>query len=456
MLGALSAAAFALLGAAPAHAAGLDISVEHRLRALSYKNVDLVPGSHQGASFLSQSTRLGFTFKDIPLGDAAGEPQTLDILLKIRALGVTGSTTTFSPPFDRAAAQYPSATYVPFLENAALAAHGLGGIPWDITIGRQSYTQGSGLLLDDEGAGLSGVSLRGALPWWDMKAEGFAFEADHPMQGSGALDLFGGTLEVPSEGSWQLNQLIERDKRDQTVAPNGCPSGGTTGCAVSGATRWFSSLHYHMHYGPIVFDGEGALERGAATPTGPNAAQNHITFKGNAEVVKAKWIQTFYHSKTTGRQVQGYARVSFARGSGDDAATPTTDESFFPSHGKRYDGLEREGFGQLFAATPYDAFAGRSTGTVSGLPAGSSGIISLGLGVTPPAWKGLVLDVDYYLYQADRGGSTAALGKELDLRLHHDIRDRFSISASAALFSGGALYGDASARRYMLEAVGRF
>lgn len=448
--------------AVSARAAGLDVTAEHRLRALSYTRTSLVPGSNDNVSFLSQSTRLGMVFKNIHLSDEGGETQTLDIAFKLRAIGVMGSTRPASPPFDAAAAQYPNTNYLPFFENAALVTHNLGGIPWDVTFGRQTYAQGSGLLLDDNGAGLTGVLVRGALPWWGLKAEGFLFQAMHPTQGNGTLDLLGGTLELPSEGTWQLNQLIERDRRDQLAAVNGCPAvagGLPAGCSVSQARRYITSLRYQIRTGPLVFDGEAAMQKGSATPTGPTAAPNHITYNGNAEVIKAKWRQTFYRSKDTGRSIEGIARMSFARGSGDDPATATTDEAFFPSNGRRYDGLEREGFGEFFAATPYDAFGGQSTATATGLARGLSGIIALGFGATPPAWRGLVLDLDYYLYQADRTiGSGRALGTETDFRLRHDIKDRLTLRLTAAFFSGGSALnpGKPSARRYLFEASGRF
>lgn len=450
-------------------AAGLDVTTEHRLRAVSYSRTTVLPGSSGQRSFLSQSTRLGLTIKNIDLGAARGETQTLDVVLKLRAVGVQGSTTPLAGPFDRAAANYPSTAYTPFFENAALVAHRLGGIPWTVTFGRQNFTLGSGLLLDDNGAGLAGVSARGSLPFWGLKAEGFIFQAQHQMQGSGlgtgSLDLAGWSLELPSEGTWQLHQLIERDRRTQNAAPSGCPvavvgppASTTYGCLVSRATRVITSLRYQLRYGPLVFDGEGAWQKGAATPTGAAAAGNHITYNGNAQVLKAKWRQKFYQSKETGKKIEGLARMSFARGSGDDPSTPTTDEAFFPSNGKRFDGLEREGFGEFFAATPYDAFGGQGLGTASGLPGGVSGIISLGFGATPPAWHGWVLDIDQYLYQADKAQSVRALGKELDIRIRHDIRDRFSLKLSAAFYSTGSALNTAkpSARRYLFEASGKF
>lgn len=384
----------------------------------------------------------------------------MDVGLVLHAIGVAGSTAAVTAPFDRAAAYYPSTDLTPFIENAYLRVHKLFGKPLDATFGRQTYRLGSGLLLDDDGAGLTGVTVRGELPWLGMQLEGFVFDTRDPNPNVAApnnsLGLFGASLSLPTDGVWSLNQLFERDQASQFVY--GCSftdaAGATQLCSVSKAVRSFTSARYTLNYGPMVFDGEAALEKGAATPTGLNPASNHITYNGNAEVVRAKWKQRLYK---TG---EGIARISVARGSGDKTDTPTTDEAFFPSHGHRYNGLERSGFGDFFGATPYDAWGGNySTTTVNGLRQGASGIMVVGAGYTPPAWNGAVLDVDYYLFQADRVTSgPRTLGSEWDVHLRYTVLDRFTLSAGAAFFSVGKASNPArgSAKKYFFEASGRF
>ncbi len=450
------------LAASPAGATNLDVTTEYRMRALSYKNLHL-GDPRNDHSFISQSARLGIALNNIPLTEQNGRSETLDIVLRLRALGVSGSTAPISAPFDRIADQYPSADFTPFFEHAYLRAHNLAGLPWEWRFGRQPLTVGSGLLLDDNGAGLLGVSLRGALPWWGLKAEAFAVQAQtrNTVFPPGNLDVYGLSVELPTEGTWQWNMMLERDRTPQLAATGGsaCPTQAVNGCRVSGARRFFSSVRYQLSYGPMVFDGEAALQKGAATPTGTNPLNHHVTYNGNAQIIRAKWRQVFFTSKSTGRTVRGIGRLVVARGSGDDPSTPTTDEAFFPSHGRRYDGLERDGIGEFFGATPYDAFGGQSTATVSGLPRGASGIWSAGLGFTPPAWRGIALDVDYFVYQADRNvGPHRTLGTETDFKVRYDIRDRFQLRLSAALFRSGAAINPTkpTARRYALEAIGRF
>ena len=113
-----------------------------------------------------------------------------------------------------------------------------------------------------------------------------------------------------------------------------------------------------------------------------------------------------------------------------------------------------------YGATPYDAFGGNySSSTRSGLPNGASGIIAVGAGYTPPAYHGVSLDVDYFLYQAERVSTgPRTLGSEWDFRLRYQIRDQFGLSAGLAAFKAGTLT-DAhkpSGRKLSFEASGRF
>ncbi|MBI4376548.1 MAG: hypothetical protein HY549_08870 [Elusimicrobia bacterium] len=443
-----------------AFAANLDVSASYRMRALSYHNLNLNPLARNNHAFLANDARLGIAVRRIGLEKlGAGSDTTMDVGLLLHAVGVAGSSSTLeSQPFDRIARHYPSSDLTPFIENAYLRVNRPWSYPVRGTFGRQNYRLASGLLLDDDGAGLTGIVLSGELPWWGLRAEGFVFsDRDARFSAPNALELFGLTVDLPTEGTWQLSQLFERDRALQPVF--GCSyvlPGETTRreCLVSKIVKSFSSLRYQIHYGPMVFDGEAALQRGSAVPTGPSPAPNHITYQGDAQVIRAKWKQRLYK---TG---EGIARLSLARGSGDDPATATRDEAFFPARGHRFQGLERNGFGEFFAATPYDAFGGNySTSSASGLRDGASGIIVVGGGYTPPAYKGFVFDIDYFLFQAERiRQGSRTLGMEWDFRIRYALQDQFTISATAALFKAGTASNPTrgSSKKYALEVSGRF
>lgn len=440
----LGAGLAAALLASPAFgAARLDVSTGYRLRALSYKNTHISDPA-QDKSFMTQNARLGFAVRDIELTGGAGpEPVTMDLALSLRAVGVAGSTGPVLPPFDAAARRYPNAEFLPFIENAYIKAHGLFGYPMDITFGQQPYTLGGGLLLSDDGAGLTGVSARGSLPWWDMKLDGFVFQPRNNQDSANSLTVYGTSLEIPSEGTWQFNQMFERERREMFVA------GHQAGFAV----RSFSSARYLINFGPLFFDGEAALQKGSASPSGPTPFDSKIVYSGNAQVLRAKWKQSFFKGE------EGIARITAARGSGDSGGTTNKDEAFFPSFGHRYDGLERSGFGDFFQATPYDAFGGQSTATASGLPQQASGIISVGLGFTPPSYRGITFDLDIWHFQADRNvGPHRTLGSEWDIRARYGFRERLTMSLSMAHFTAGPALTStkAASSRAMLEFSGRF
>jgi hypothetical protein len=461
-----TALALALLATAPiVRAASLDVTAAYKMKAVSYSNLNYNTRDKNNHSFITNDARLGIAVRKIPLETRGGEDVTMDLGIVLHAIGASGSTVAVSAPFDRIAAYYPSSDLTPFIENAYVRVHRLWGLPWETTFGRQNYKLGGGLLLDDDGAGFTGASARAELPWWNMKLEGFIFNDRNPLSSpANSLDLAGASLDVPGEGVWQLNQLFERDRSQQTVY--GCDFAGNlqqNGCLISKAVRSFTSARYQISYGPMVFDGEAAIEKGYATPTAGRdpatgalqaPAGNHITYNGNAQVVRMKWKQALWK---TG---EGIARVSFARGSGDNPGTGTTDEAFFPSRGHRHAGLERVGFGELFAATPYDGFGGNySTTTKSGLRNGASGLMVIGAGYTPPAYKSITIDVDFFLYQAERiSNGSRTLGTEWDVRVRYPIRDQLALAAGVAYFRAGKFTdpGRSVARKYSFEVSGRF
>ncbi len=455
----------AAVAASRAHAVSLDVTAGYDMKAVSYSNLALGQnsGGTSNASLLENNARFGLAVKNLALTEVGGQDETMDVGILFHAIGVAGSSSTIAAPFDRAAAVYPSTNFTPFLENAYIRVNHLWGLPMSATFGRQSYKLGSGLLLDDEGAGLTGATVRAELPWDQMKAEAFAF-VDKDPNATGAsnnLMLYGGSLGIPTDGLWQVNELVEDEQGDAVAY--GCQGDASRGygCNISKAIRSFTSLRYAISYGDIFFDGEAALEKGTATPDGPTPVGNHITYDGNAEVIRAKWKQPLYH--TAG---EGIAFISLARGSGDRAGSPTTDGAFYPTHGGQYDGLERTGFGDFYAATPYSALGGNyatsgSSVTRSGLPYGDSGITTVGLGYAFPSFRGVVLDFAYYLYMADQVQSSAlsrTLGNEGDAHLRYQIRDALTLSAGMAYFRAGAATDPSLsvAHKYTLEFKGRF
>jgi len=455
--------------AAPSRAANLDLTAQYKFDSIAYDNLALTTHGSNNHSFMADDARLGFAVDQIDLGSLGGGQQSMDVKVLLHALGAPGLN-TMPTPFSRVAANYPNTDFTPFLENAFIRIHDLLGTSMIATIGRRSFKLGSGLLLDDDGAGLTGATLLIPLPWWTMKTELFVFKTDafsassapaggyFSPAGGNSLDLFGLTLAFPTDGLWQLNELVEHDPGAETVP--GCVAGsggGPASCTISHALRSFTSLRYTINVGPMFFDGEGAIEKGYGYGAVDDAGNSlgRVAYNGNAEVLRAKWKQPLYHVG------EGIARITVAHGSGYNPGGSTTDTAFFPSHGHQFDGLDRQGFGEFFGATPYSAFGGtyRPGGSPSGLPANASGIDVVGAGYTPPAYHGIALDLDYYFFQADRViNTTGTLGNEWDIGLRYDLNNTLDASITYALFKIGPAInpGGGTARKVDLEVSGRF
>src|SRR5579885_1793353 len=120
------------LSASAAHGASLDVTAGYKMKALEYKNLNLdqtTQFSRNDRSFMENDARLGIAVRKIALETRGGEESTMDVALTLHALGVSGSSTSLTAPFDRAAAYYPSTNLTPFIENAYLRVHRLFGKP---------------------------------------------------------------------------------------------------------------------------------------------------------------------------------------------------------------------------------------------------------------------------------------------------------------------------------------
>ncbi len=462
-------AALAVFNSRAVLASNLNINGALKMDDYSYSDLNLNSASPNNRDFLETNAQLGIAIDGVSLKQLE-EPKldntTMDAVLKLHAIGVTnsgietGSTASGvlgSQPFKQISENYPAVDYSPFVENAYVDIKDPYGVPLKMTIGRQSFKLGSGMILDDDGAGFDGARVQATLPWWEIKTQAFAFvthDAHYAVPDNLGLYGFGADLPVQKKkGDLQLNELVEKDNPAAPVPVEGCINPGPS-CATTKSFKSFTDLEYDIDWGHLSFNGEAALERGEGSGVAPTPA--HITYQGDAEMLDFKWTQPLYHLKEP-----GIARIIISRGSGDRGGSGGIDGAFFPSHGHQFNGLARDGYGNFFGATPYSAFGGNySSGTTSGLAAGTSGIDTVGVGITPPAWHGLVLDAGYYLFQADQVLSgSRTLGTEWDADIHYDIRQHLTLEASMGLFKAGTASettGSGSANVYSFLAVGRF
>lgn len=360
-------------------ASSLTVETDYRLRGIAFGNNDFdVSSSTDARSYYSQRVQvtLGGTFSP-----------GVRIVTKITALGVVGSTSTlFTTP-------YPNTTMTPYVENAYVVLTNVNDLPVDIIAGKQPLTYGDGLIIADNGIGFNAFRLTGHVPWpmkWDIElmtaklTDNFRPDSD--------TDLYGGVASVDwKKHHWEAGYFRYINDSGYVYTPLG---------RASDITKEVFKQFYDFRVGRrddlSLYQFEIVKQSGYIT--GSN--NTNITLDGMGYTIRGE----LYGKNTKLGNVT--ARTFLAIASGNDPQNTGTDTAFTPDLTRRYDGLERAGSGQLFAATPTDAFYT--------LPAAYSGINTLSLGAEFSPIYAWFFSVDYFLYSASVGprGAPVASGFE--------------------------------------------
>jgi hypothetical protein len=468
----------------PAKAATLDIGTDYRLRWVSLSRADYGLTDGQNYSYFSQRAQMHLGGRFSP---------NIELMTQFQALGVEGSSNSLTNPATNPAGnRYPNSNFQPWLQSAYLKATHIHDTPIDLTIGRQPITLGDGFILSDDDLGFTGVRAQSDLPMWGLRGDAFAFKVDNSLQASNGANIYGVEVTKPMHAvRYQVSFVNQQDTsgalyirpsenasqfnpKYQALFPSGAPPiNSQFNFNASNITRQFYDARME---GRLLEGGfykiEGALQSGHVSrdpslATSTAAALGYspsVNLSGYGFLVSGGLFTRF--SKYGPIEIHG----TFGMASGDSGGSD--DSSFHPEFAHRFDGLERSGFGEFYGATLYDAQPSfsynslASTPSVSGLPAGYSGLRVIGAGVTTHPTDLLSIGVDYYVYSAEEtpsptnfglGSSDSSLGTELDIGAGFAYTSYLTFRGSFALFSPGAAYPNKSnATRILIEAIGRF
>jgi hypothetical protein len=376
-------------------AASLNIDTDYRFRGVSYDNTDFdKKSSSDSAAYYDQRLRLSITGKPTP---------DIEIGARITAIGVAGSTSTLYP------VPYPSTDFTPFIENAYVRLNNIAELPIDIVAGRQPMEYGDGLIVSDNGTGFTGIRLLGHTEWYvPLQAELFTVKIKENFRPGTDMDLVGGVGTVQwKRHTWEVGYF---DVRDFSGAPY---TRGTTAYPTKAIVQQFYDLRVGRKEAISSYQFEIAQEKGYVTRAPDNA---QIDVGGLGYTASGELIG----EKTKLGKVAAHALIAVFSGEANLGAFQD-DNSFAPLLTRRYDGLERAGYGELFAATPADSFFT--------LPGSFSGIDTLNVGAKFTPLYAWTFGVDYFLYSASQGpkgaptasgferlfGAEFTLGVELDL-----------------------------------------
>lgn len=392
----------------------IQLGFDYGLSAVGIGNNDGNPSTSDDLNYYSHQIRAYLNGQISPNVQAGLRVQSVNIW------GLEGST-------NAPATRYPAADGTPWIEQAYLSMPRLAGNRLALTLGRQSIVVGDGLLVSDDELGFNAIRAQIRLPW-KLGLDLFTAKINEGLETKKDFDLTGvvGSL-IRGDNHWDLAWIQETNDM-----PSNYLLGGSTQTA-SRVNRTFYDLRLFGDLKDAYYKLELALGKGKAS-----TQAGDIKIQGQSEKIELG-AQT-----DTVRFGRFGVKALYASGSGDDPDSTDKDESFRPTFSKRWNGLQREGWGRHFAATPSDAYDPghpfSSEGT--GLPGVASGIKTLGFGIftiQKVNWTG---SIDYFTYDSRIKVSGAnSLGAELDLGLLYRYTGSVSFDFSAATFFPGDVYG---------------
>jgi len=387
----------------------LDTNVD--FSGLSYVNLNFSSNQSSGtASFYTQRIRLGLS----------GKFKNTEVGIKIQALGIVGSScpaTGISPVENQLAwlkeLPYDRTDFSPFLENAYVVMRNISELPLALTVGRFSLVYGDGLILDDNENGFTGIKLNVTYPK-NFSTDIFTIKARETFNHND-FDVLGAV------GAYSFS-----DKKIEL--------GYITETADSGNTqRKFIDVRFSQSSKISEYSAEFAQQSGNSSTGG-----NSIPLGGYATILKG----ALKAEKTRIGSVVGRAMFAFNTGDDNPLSNTDSDENFAPTFTRRFSGINRRGYGELFAATINDANWP--------LPTGWSGLNTINLGTSFSPFDRFTFGVDYYLYSASQNfyrigpdtsslerilGANYSLGIEMDLAARYNFSEYASVDFSFARYT---------------------
>ncbi|HAF95543.1 MAG TPA: hypothetical protein DCG50_05800, partial [Elusimicrobia bacterium] len=398
----------------------LDLSSEINIKASNYQH--MIYGSDRGSQALySENATLGFVIKDIRLEKTRDSKMDVGVVLKSAGVG-SASDTVKAPQLQDGINRLPNTNGTPFVKEAYVKIYRFIRPTITATLGRQAFTLGQGMTLSDDGLGMPGAKLEAQdLFFKRVKTEMFFFR---PFKDLKYYKVYGVSAYYPSnEGLWHIYHFWENEDAPDVVDP-----ANTLLYDTISKTKKFTGLRYFLNYNALDFDGELVLQRGQAKTAGET-----IDYAAYAFLIKGAWNQNI---SFFGRS---RARLAYGRASGNSNAPAGTDKAFFPTFGRKYDGIERSGFGAIAGATLYDTI--KTSSTPNGLPYGVSGLNVISLGVDLP-YKKLMISADFYRFKASQNisGGSLQIGSETDLKAVYKLGEDLQLNAIYAVFTPLSLY----------------
>jgi len=319
---------FLIISPAKIYPAIINIDTEYKLTDISYSNIKNFD------SFYNQSLTL--------LLQGKFEPK-IEISVKLRSLGILGSTASISQASWQAEYPYKSINFDPFIENVFIKAENFSELPVDLIIGKQPLEYADGTVISDNNTGFS--TFKAIIKYPSLvTTEIFTSKIVERFQRSTDFDVYG----LVSSAAF-FNHGIQLYIQSET------DNSGTTLFKESGndtITKTINTNYFGMQinrfisnfsYSAIYFIGEGNY-------TKPDDSSSEIhnkswTVTGTALINE--------HTRWVGKL---NTKLTISGSTPNELVQPVNLTAFSPALRKRYTGLEKYGWGEILGMNGNDSF----------------------------------------------------------------------------------------------------
>lgn len=413
-----TALAFLIFLQTPAHALKLELTAGVDAQMRSYQNI-ASPTGEKNLSYYYDNSYINFVIKQIVLEKS--EDSKMDVFIGLKNIDVDRTSSTLNSPLLQENYNFYPEINRPFVNQAYARIYNFYRENITASFGRQSYTLGQGIVLSDSGRGFNGVKLEFKDYLKIDQSEAFIFR---DALNENIYKIYGLTLmESGLDGTWQayfFTQDVSAEKQEISFD-------------AKDSKKNFAGIRYYTAKNQLSFDGEYILQTGSAKDSN---TLKKVDYKGYAFLLKGQWKQRMPLLGPT------RTRLSYGKSSGNSRAVSGQDKAFYADLGYRYNGVSREGFGSIFAASLYDVF--KTSPTLNGLPDGISGLNIIDFGFDYPHNERLMLSFDYLGFRAAENTvrpGTLKIGTEMDFKAEYKLGEKLSLFAVYSIFTPDSALG---------------
>ncbi|MCL2145418.1 MAG: hypothetical protein FWH43_08020 [Endomicrobia bacterium] len=381
----------------------LVLDYDLKFRAASYSNIDYRNAvKAEGQSIYQQylSVNIIGKFDD-----------RIDMAAKLASYGYSGKQN------DAFLTPYPNEDFSFFLESAYLNFRsGTGSlIPYVFTFGKQYFTAGNGLIIDPNQNGFLGASAKADINYL-LSLDVFAGKADNQDFG-----VYGGSLKIKLEHAIEIG--IYQERNDTGFAYQKGVLIASSAYKIESDIKTFYDINLTGGNKKYKYRLEAAKQTGELV----RSSTDTVEYDAFAFLAEGSWTGAIFNRSSNAKILFSYANAK-------------KENSFSPTFAKRYDGLQRIGYGTLFAANNGDSFFL--------LPDGYGGINTIGIDFDIAPWNFLCAGLGFYMYSASDApaeaggagfaeiyGAEADLGNEIDFFVKYKYLDYFDIGFGFAVYT---------------------